>query len=125
MTKGTPKQTIQNFEQNNSQVEQPAPEMNSFKAPNQEVGIISNNQNEGGIISDIILPTPGQTPEQVPTNQNPVPSPAVVHQPVVDENLLGDLVAKAVDPFQRELARMQDIVSDVRSEINSVKTTIT
>ncbi|MDE1770337.1 MAG: hypothetical protein KGI28_07290, partial [Thaumarchaeota archaeon] len=82
------------------------------------------NQNEGGIISDIILPTPGQIPEQVPTNQNPVPSPSVVHQPVIDENLLGDLVAKAVDPFQRELARMQDIVSDVRSEINSVKSTI-
>jgi hypothetical protein len=124
MIKGTPKQTIQNFEQNNSVVEQPAPEMTSFKAPNQEVGIISNNQNEGGIISDIILPTPGQTPEQIPTNQNPVPNQVVVHQPVVDENLLGDLVAKAVDPFQRELARMQDIVSDVRSEINSVKSTV-
>jgi hypothetical protein len=120
MTKGIPKQTIQNFEQNNLQADQSAPEMTSFKAPNQEIGIISNNQNEGGMISDIILPTP----EQVPTNQNPVSNQAVVQQPVIDENLLGDLVAKAVDPFQRELARMQDIVNDVRSEINSVKTTI-
>ena len=121
MTKGTPKQIIQNPNQINSASEQDAPEMISFKAPKQEIGIISNNENEGGIISDIILPTPGQEPA---TNQSPTPSPVVVHQPVVDENLLGDLVAKAVDPFQRELARMQDIVSDVRSEINSVKSTI-
>ena len=121
MTKGTPKQIIQNPNQINSASEQAAPDMTSFKAPKQEIGIISNNENEGGIISDIILPTPGQEPT---TNQNPTQIPAVVHQPVVDENLLGDLVAKAVDPFQRELARMQDIVSDVRSEINSVKSTI-
>jgi hypothetical protein len=99
--------------------------MTSFKAPKQEIGIISNPQNEGGIISDIIMPTPGQMPEQAPpTNPISAPSTTVVHQPVIDENLLGDLVAKAVDPFQRELARMQDIVSDVRSEINSVKTNV-
>ncbi|MDR3781769.1 MAG: hypothetical protein P4K92_00455 [Candidatus Nitrosotalea sp.] len=121
MTKGTPKQIIQNPNQINSVLEQDAPDMTSFKAPKQEIGIISNNENEGGIISDIILPTPGQ---ESTTNLNPTPSSVVVHQPVVDENLLGDLVAKAVDPFQRELARMQDIVSDVRSEINSVKSTI-
>jgi hypothetical protein len=116
MTKGTPKQIIQNLNQINSTLEQAAPDMTSFKDPKQEIGIISNNKNEGGIISDIILPTPGQEP-----TTNPTPSPAVIYQPVVDENLLADLVSKAVDPFQRELARMQDIVSDVRSEINSVK----
>ena len=121
MTKGTPKQILQNPNQINSTSEQVAPDMTSFQAPNQESGIISNNDNEGGIISDMILPTPGQVST---INPNLPPSPAVVHQPVVDENLLGDLVAKAVDPFQRELARMQDIVSDVRSEINSVKTTV-
>jgi len=121
MTKSTPKQTIQNPNQINSASEQASPEMTSFKAPKQESGIILNNESEGGIISDIILPTPGQEPT---TNQSLTPSPSVAYQPVVDENLLGDLVAKAVDPFQRELARMQDIVSDVRSEINSVKSTI-
>jgi len=118
MTKGTPKQIIQNPNQINSISEQAAPDVISFKAPKQEIGIISNNENEGGIISDIILPTPGQEPT---TNPNSTPSQAVAYQPVVDENLLADLVSKAVDPFQRELARMQDIVSDVRSEINSVK----
>jgi hypothetical protein len=122
MIKGTPKPIIQNYEQIDSQSEQ-APDMTSFEAPKQENGIISNNGNEGGIISDIILPTPGQVPNPI-ANQVMTSSPAVVHQPVIDENILGDMVTKAVDPFQRELARMQDIVSDVRSEINAVKTTI-
>ena len=122
MVKGTQNPVIQNPIQIDSQSEQ-APEMTSFEAPKQESGIISNNGNDGGIISDIILPTSGQMPEQMP-NPNTVPSPVVVQQPVIDENVLGDMVTKAVDPFQRELARMQDIVSDVRSEINSVKSTI-
>ncbi len=122
MIKGTPKPIIQNYEQIDSQSEQ-APDMTSFEAPKQENGIISNNGNEGGIISDIILPTPGQVPNPI-ANQVMTSSPSVVHQPVIDENILGDMVTKAVDPFQRELARMQDIVNDVRSEINSVKSTI-
>ena len=122
MIKGTPKPIIQNYEQLDSQSEQ-APQMTSFAAPKQESGIISENGNDGGIISDIILPTPGQVSDPM-ANQVMTPSPSVVHQPVVDEDMLGNMVTKAVDPFQRELARMQDIVSDVRSEINSVKSTI-
>ena len=122
MIKDAPKTIIQNPEQLDSQSDQ-APEMTSFEAPKQESGIISNNGNEVGIISDIIMPTPGQMPGQI-SNPGTIPSTAVMHQPVVDENVLGDMVAKAVDPFQRELTRMQDIVSDVRSEINAVKSTI-
>ncbi|MFZ0184318.1 MAG: hypothetical protein WBV92_06675 [Nitrosotalea sp.] len=126
MTKDTPKPVIQNYEQIDSQSEQ-APEMTSFAAPKQESGIIQANGNDGGIISDIILPTPEQMPGQLPQQaQTPsqMSNPTVVHQPVVDESILKDMVTKAVDPFQRELTRMQDIISDVRSEINSTKSII-
>jgi hypothetical protein len=124
MIKGTPKTTIQNTEQIDSPSEQSkAPEMTSFEAPKAKSDIISNNDNTGGIISDIILPSPGET-QNIVTNPGITASSVSVHPPVVDENVLGDMIAKAVDPFQRELSRMQDIVSDVRSEINSVKSTI-
>ena len=100
-----------------------APEMTSFEAPKQESGMILDNNSEGGIISDIILPSPGQTPGQT-TNQDNISNSTVIQQPIVDENVLATLVANAIDPFQRELARMQDIVTDVRSEINSVKSNV-
>lgn len=122
MTKGKPETIIQNPIQMESSAGQ-APEMTSFEAPKQESGMILDNNGETGMISDVILPSPGQIPNQT-TNQGSIPNPTVVQQPIVDENVLATLVANAVDPFQRELARMQDIVSDVRAEINSVKSNV-
>ncbi|HJW19097.1 MAG TPA: hypothetical protein VJ571_00890 [Candidatus Nitrosotalea sp.] len=86
----------------------------SFEAPKQESGMIMTNI-PGGVNSDIIMPSPASGEIMV--------APTMT-QPVVDENVLNDMVMRAVDPFQRELARMQDTVSDVRAEINTIRSTI-
>lgn len=88
----------------------------SFEAPKQESGMIMTNNIPGGIMSDIIMPSPASSGETMI-------SPAMTN-PVVDENVLNDMVTRAVDPFQRELVRMQDTVSDVKAEINSIRNTI-
>ncbi|MDE1813129.1 MAG: hypothetical protein KGH87_01190 [Thaumarchaeota archaeon] len=88
----------------------------SFEAPKQESGMIMTNNIPGGIMSDIIMPSPASPGETMI-------SPSMTN-PVVDENVLNDMVTRAVDPFQRELVRMQDTVSDVKAEINSIRGTI-
>ncbi|MGI0066607.1 MAG: hypothetical protein ACREA5_03870, partial [Nitrosotalea sp.] len=115
MAKKMPNHPDQNS--NHGVIQSDAPIENvSFEAPKQESGMIMINNIPGGANSDIIMPSPASHGEIMV-------SPAMT-QPVVDENVLNDMVTRAVDPFQRELARMQDTVSDVRTEINSIRSTI-
>ncbi len=115
MAKKLPNQPSQNLDQGLIQSGQPIENV-SFEAPKQESGMIMTNNNSGGM-SDIIMPSPILSGDAAP-------APTMMQQPVVDENVLNDMVTRAVDPFQRELARMQDTVSDVRNEINSIRSTI-
>lgn len=115
MIKKSPNQSSQNVDQGIIQTEAPIENV-SFEAPKQESGMIVTNNNSGGM-SDIIMPSPSQLSGET------VAAP-IMQQPVVDENVLNDMVTRAVDPFQRELARMQDTVGDVRNEINSIRSTI-
>ncbi len=114
MTKKNAKQPEQNLDHGVIQSESPIENV-SFEAPKQESGMIMTNI-PGGANSDIIMPSPS-------SSSDIMVAPAMT-QPVVDENALNDMVTRAVDPFQRELARMQDTVSDVRAEINSIRSTI-
>ncbi len=115
MVKKMPNQPDQGSDHGVVQSESPIENV-SFEVPKQESGMIMTNNISGGTISDIIMPSPSSQGETMvaPT----------MTQPVVDENVLNDMVTRAVDPFQRELARMQDAVSDVRVEINSIRSTI-
>ena len=115
MAKKSPKQPSQGIDQGILQTESPIENV-SFEAPKQESGMMMTN-NPGGM-SDIIMPSPTSMSSETTY------APTMAQQPVVDENALNDMVTRAVDPFQRELARMQDTVSDVRSEINSIRSTI-
>ena len=115
MAKKIPNRPDQDMGQGVEQAASPI-ESVSFEAPKQESGMIMTNNIPGGIMSDIIMPSPASPGETRI-------SPAMTN-PVVDENVLNDMVTRAVDPFQRELARMQDTVSDVKAEINSVRNTI-
>ena len=115
MIKKSLNQSGQNLDQDIIQTETPIENV-SFEAPKQESGMIMTNNNSGGM-SDIIMPSPSQLSGET------VAAP-LMQQPVVDENALNDMVTRAVDPFQRELARMQDTVGDVRNEINSIRSTI-
>lgn len=114
MTKKIPNQPDQNENHSMTQSEPPIENV-SFEAPKQESGMIMTNNIPGGANPDIIMPSPASSEMMVAP---------VMAQPVVDENVLNDMVMRAVDPFQRELARMQDTVSDVRAEINSIRSTI-
>jgi hypothetical protein len=116
MAKKIPHQPTQNFEQGTISPEQPIENV-SFEAPRQESGMIMTNNNSGGAISDIIMPSPESSHGEMTAS-------TTVQQPVVDETVLNDMVTRAIDPFQRELARMQDTVSDVRTEINSIRANI-
>jgi hypothetical protein len=116
MTKKSPKQKNQGLDQGIMQTGSPIENV-SFEAPKQESGMIMTNNSPGGM-SDMIMPSPAQL------SSDTISAPAMMQQPVVDENVLNDMVTRAVDPFQRELARMQDTVSDVRNEINSIRSTI-
>ena len=116
MIKKSSNQPSQNSDQGIIQTEAPIENV-SFEAPKQESGMIMTNNNAGGM-SDIIMPSPSQLSGET------VVAPTMMQQPVVDENALNDMVTRAVDPFQRELARMQDTVGDVRNEINSIRSTI-
>ena len=116
MAKKSPKQENQGLDQGIIQTESPIENV-SFEAPKQESGMIMTNSPPGGM-SDIIMPSPA------PLSNDIISAPAMMQQPVVDENVLNDMVTRAVDPFQRELVRMQDTVSDVRNEINSIRSTI-
>jgi len=116
MIKKSPNQPSQNSDQGIIQTESPIENV-SFEAPKQESGMIMTNNNTGGM-SDIIMPSPSQLSGETVVSQT------MMQQPVVDENALNDMVTRAVDPFQRELARMQDTVGDVRNEINSIRSTI-
>ncbi|CUR51752.1 conserved protein of unknown function [Nitrosotalea devaniterrae] len=115
MAKKSLNQPSQGIDQGIMQTEAPIENI-SFEAPKQESGMIMTN-NPGGM-SDIIMPSPVSMPGETTY------APTMVQQPVVDENVLNDMVTRAVDPFQRELVRMQDTVSDVRNEINSIRSTI-
>lgn len=116
MIKKSPNQSSQNSDQGIIQTETPVENI-SFEAPKQESGMIMTNSNSGGM-SDIIMPSPSQLSGET------VAASTMMQQPVVDENVLNDMVTRAVDPFQRELVRMQDTVGDVRNEINSIRSTI-
>ncbi|MGI0059666.1 MAG: hypothetical protein ACREBJ_07840 [Nitrosotalea sp.] len=114
MAKKTPNHQDQNENHGVIQSEPPIENV-SFEAPKQESGMIMTNNIPGGANSDMIMPSPA--------SGEMMAAPAMI-QPVVDENVLNDMVMRAVDPFQRELARMQDTVSDVRAEINTLRSTI-
>ncbi len=114
MAKKSPNHQDQNENHGTIQSEPPIENV-SFEAPRQESGMIMTNNIPGGVNSDMIMPSPASGEMMV--------APAMA-QPVVDENVLNDMVMRAVDPFQRELARMQDTVSDVRAEINTLRSTI-
>lgn len=114
MAKKIPNQPNQNEDHGIIQSEPPIENV-SFEAPKQESGMIMTNNIPGGANSDIIMPSPASNEMMV--------APTMA-QPVVDENVLNDMVMRAVDPFQRELARMQDTVGDVRAEINTLRSTI-
>ncbi|SMH70850.1 hypothetical protein [Candidatus Nitrosotalea okcheonensis] len=112
--KKMPNRSDQNLDQGIEQTASPT-ESVSFEAPKQESGMIMTNNTPSGM-SDMIMPSPASPGETMV-------APAMTN-PVVDENVLNDMVTRAVDPFQRELVRMQDTVSDVRAEINSIRSTI-
>ncbi|MDE1812186.1 MAG: hypothetical protein KGH86_00020 [Thaumarchaeota archaeon] len=114
MTKKISNQFDQNEDHGVMQSEPPIENV-SFEAPKQESGMIMTNNIPGGANSDMIMPSPASSEAMV--------APTMA-QPAVDENVLNDMVMRAVDPFQRELARMQDTVSDVRAEINTLRSTI-
>lgn len=113
--KKIPNRPDQDLNQGVEQVASPIENV-SFEAPKQESGMIMTNNIPGGIMSDMIMPSPTSPGETMM-------SPAMTN-PVVDENVLNDMVTRAVDPFQRELVRMQDTVSDVKVEINSIRSAI-
>jgi len=109
VTKGKSNQSVQNLE-DSTPVEQPIVDV-SFEAPKQESGMIVTNKNSEESISDMVLPSPEL-------------NSTVSQQPVVDENALNNMVTRAVDPFQKEIAKMQEMVNDLRLEINSIKNNI-
>ena len=112
ITKGKSKQS-QSTDQSDYASGQSA-ETVSLGESNQENSTIIGN-NAGGIISDIILPS--STASNEITNQ-------IVAQPIVDESVLNDMVAKAMDPIQRETKKMQETVDELKSEISSIKSNI-
>ena len=114
MTKGKTHQPVQNANQEGQSSDQ-TPNDVSFEAPRQEQGMISTN-NSGSIISDIVLPSPGSPQNEIIQDH--------VKQPAINENTLNDMVTRAVEPFQKDIARMQDTITDVRSELNSIRTNI-
>ena len=81
----------------------------------QENGIISSNNL--GIISDTTLPFGSQSSDTI-TN------PGTVQQPMIDESVLNDMVARAIEPIQRESKKMQEMVNDMKNEITFIKSNI-
>lgn len=81
-----------------------------------EHGIISSGNNSG-IISDTTLPFESQSSGMI-TN------PGTVQQPMIDESVINDIVARAIEPIQRESKKMQEIVNDMKNEIGTIKSNI-
>lgn len=78
--------------------------------------IIPNNATPQGVIPDIIVPSPAMSNEVMPQ--------VIMQAPQVDESVLNDMVARAVEPIQREAGKVQDTIADLRGEINSIKSSI-
>jgi hypothetical protein len=82
----------------------------------QENNMIMTNNDAGGMVSDIIMPSPQSHSSDVSSQYQ--------QQPKIDETTINDMVVRAIEPFQREVSRIQDTVNDVRGEINSIRSTI-
>src|SRR5574337_1370624 len=90
ITKGKSKQS-QSTDQSDYASGQSAETVSRGESNQENSTIVGNNA--GGIISDIILPS--STASNEITNQ-------IVAQPIVDESVLNDMVAKAIDPIRSE-----------------------
>jgi hypothetical protein len=82
----------------------------------QENNMIMTNNDAGGMVSDIIMPPPQSYSSDASSQYQ--------QQPKIDETIINDMVVRAIEPFQREVSRIQDTVNDVRGEINSIRSTI-
>ncbi len=78
----------------------------------------------------IILPDNGvdamlsTIPGQNPTLSNEVPNSAIIQAPVIDEVAIQDMVSRAMEPVQKDSTRIQDTISDLRNEINTIKSSM-
>lgn len=102
--------------------------MNPSEAASQQgVEMISleESSNQGMILPDSDSPgmVQGIIQGQVSLTGNAQP-PAVIQGPVVDEVAIQDMVSRVIEPVQKDNTRMQDTVSDLRNEINSIKSSM-
>ncbi|MGI0101510.1 MAG: hypothetical protein ACREA7_02820 [Nitrosotalea sp.] len=79
--------------------------------------IILPDNNTLGIMSDT---TPGENN----MSQSETPNVAVIQTPVVDEIAIQDMVSRAMEPVQKDSTRLQDTVSDLRSEVDAIKSSM-
>lgn len=78
-----------------------------------EPGLILPDGNGSSMIQGLIQ---GQA-----LQANEVQAPAVIQAPAVNEMAVQDMVSRAMEPVQKDSTRMQDTITDLRNEINSIK----
>ena len=76
-------------------------------------GMILPDANSSAMMQGVIQ---GQTPAP-----NEGSTPAVIQAPGIDEIAIQDMVSRSIDPIQKDNTRMQDTISDLRNEVNSIK----
>lgn len=102
---------------NSSQEESPQPQVEtvSFEPEKEQNIILPDNMSAGAM--------QGTVQGQI-TAQNDIAIQGVMQSPVVDEVAIQDMVARAMEPVQKESIRMQDTVTDLRAEINTIKSSM-
>lgn len=79
-------------------------------------GIIQSNSGSGAILSDAVLPSPSQA--------SGITGSSTMQQPVVDESLFNDMIARAMEPIQRETKKMQENMLELKNQVGSLRSEI-
>ncbi len=108
---------------------QDAPQANTGPSDNMQQPLVETISLEQTKEQDMILPdnTSGGTVQGTIQSQMSASEPVnqnIIQAPVVDEVAVQEMVSRAMEPIQKDNMRMQDTITDLRSEINAIKSSM-
>lgn len=106
-----------------TQTQQDSGASNQISQPQIETTSMEQAKEQGIILPDNGI---GTMPATIQTTafSNDAGNTEIIQAPAVNEVAIQDMVSRAMEPVQKDSTRMQDTISDLRNEINTIKSSM-
>ena len=106
-----------------TQTQQDSGASNQISQPQIETTSMEQAKEQGIILPDNGI---GIMPATIQTTafSNDAGNTEIIQAPAVNEVAIQDMVSRAMEPVQKDSTRMQDTISDLRNEINTIKSSM-